>query len=322
VNQAELKIVDSNYKGALACYDKAFKTGGHLFATDLYNASLCAMQLRDSRQAMLLCRELSRRGTGPAFFDRQSVYYGLRRHKDWNKLLEQAARDKQKIMDRYGRVLAIVDSLVAKDQEVNHEWRASGMMKEKRLVMDLTYDTISLHLNRLFDSLGFLSEDKIGAYITDDTTLQPGLPFDVIIIHNYQARMEGDTLFNAILRSALEDKIIKPEYYARLHDFSYNDPGNFFGSAHIYIKYKCTLYREKEPLISYPKLEQARQGIGMPRLADYEKKLRYRLEHPDTRFYIPAPVTVFGSFVDGASEKQFLSKHEVVADKIDGCIMK
>ncbi|MCH5684316.1 hypothetical protein LWM68_08580 [Niabella sp. W65] len=279
VNQAELRIVDSNYQKALELYMLAFREHQFHFSHDLYNASVCATETGKTKVAMQLCMELSKKGVGANFFLKKSVYQSLKSNKNWTKLLSKSAQVKNDQALKYGAIRRVLDSLVEKDQQVNHEWRNSGMDKQKRLIMDLTYDTISRHLSKLFDTYGFLSEDKIGTYVEDDTVLRIGLPFDVIIIHNYEARMVGDTLFNPVLRMALRNKIIKPDYYARMHDFVGADSTNFFGSSHIYIQYKCTLYRETKPFLSFDKIEAARKRIGMSSLADFERKLKYKLEN-------------------------------------------
>ncbi len=319
INQAELKIVDSNYRQSLELYQRAFRQKQYHFAHDLYNASVCAIEIGDLEEGMRLSMELSIKGVGPKFFSQKSIYSSLKRHKDWTKLLAKAAKDKDKIASSYGAVRRIVDSLVEKDQYVNHQWRNSGMDKQKRQVMDLTYDTISNHLNQLFNTYGFLAEDKIGAFVEDDTVLRIGLPFDVIIIHNYESRMVGDTLFNQALRTALNRQIIKPDYYARMHDFVGSDSANFFGSSHIYIQYKCTLYRETKPFLTYAQVEAARKRIGMSTLADFEKKLRYKLENKKSKFVIYAPVSVYGSFANEESEKIYLSSLETVIERIKSC---
>ena len=97
VNQAELRIIDSDYQQALACYNRAFASAERSFAQDLYNAGLCALQLNDNELAMKLCLALSEKGVGPGFFAKNSIYKNLKRHKDWDWLLTKATQDKQKL---------------------------------------------------------------------------------------------------------------------------------------------------------------------------------------------------------------------------------
>ena len=73
VNQAELKIVDSNYRQALEFYIRAFREKQYHFAHDLYNAGVCAIEIGDNNQAMHLCTALSKTGVGLNFFLKKSV---------------------------------------------------------------------------------------------------------------------------------------------------------------------------------------------------------------------------------------------------------
>jgi len=290
------------------------------FATDLYNASVCALKAGKPEKALHYCLGLAEKGIGEEFFINKAIYRPLRHLKGWSTMLHTARTAKTKLRTEQGALLDYINSLVEKDQRVNRNWRQSGMTAETRTLMDLTYDTIATALNHIFDSLGFLSEDKIGALVEDDTVLSSSLPFDVIIIHNFQSRMTGDSLFSAVLRSALQQELIKPEYYAKIHDFSDGINGEYYGTSHLYIQYHCTLYKESGPHLDFRKLDADRNKIGLPPLSDHEKKVLYLLSHPDTDILIRAPASKYINFKDKASEDRFLSTQEVLVKEIPNCI--
>ncbi len=318
ISEAELAIAKNNYRAALEYYNKAFVSNTNLFAVDLYNASICAVKCGQNQLALEYCTLLARKGVGDKFFI-QSIYASLRGNQHWKALLEQGRKSKAEIEKKHGDLICLLDSLVAKDQWVNHVWRAAGMSAETRKIMDLTYDTIQIHLKRIIDSTGFICEDMIGAPVKNDTILERMQIFDIIIIHNYTARMTGDTLFNGVLRQALAQEKIKPEYYASLRDFTGDSPDDYFGTSHLYMQYKCTMYREKMDQQSIEQIETNRRRIGLPPLSDYVEKLLYNLGHRDSIFNIYGPISKIGSFKNESSEKIFMERQEVVVESIADC---
>lgn len=320
VSTAELAITRGDLRNALHHYRLAFASRTLPFAVDLYNASVCAIKSRDYTQAMQYCHMLAVKGVGDKFFGK-SIYRPLQLQKGWESLLATARHRKNALEQKHGALLCLIDSLVAKDQWVNRLWRISGMQSEPRKHMDLTYDTIGLHLKHLFDSLGFLTEEKIGAYVKEDTNLQRGQLFDVIIIHNYTARMTGDTLFNETLRQALQRGEIKPEHYASLRDFTGGSFTDYFGTSHLYTQYRCTLYREKRDEAELQRIGNNRKRIGLPVLKDHEQKLLYNITHRHDDFIIHANLTVYKSFANEASEQSFLNNSEIVVRNIPHCTL-
>ncbi len=320
ISKAELDITNGNFPAALHHYELAFATRTYPFAIDLYHAGLCALKSNKNALAIKYCRRLAAKGVGEQFF-RQSAYASLQRDPHWEKLLLEARQQREELYRRQGGLICLLDSLVAKDQAVNHAWRAAGMSSETRRIMDLTYDTIGLHLKRLTDSMGFLSEEQTGAYVEKDTCLQQGRFFDIIIIHNYTARMTGDTLFNGTLRRALALEQIKPEHYASLRDFTHggDSPDDYFGTAQLYVQYQCNLYREKLDSSAVQQIEQNRKRIDLAPLADYEKKLMYNIGHRKGIFNIYAPITIYRSFKNESSEQYFLNGHQLIARNIPDC---
>ncbi len=319
-NKAELAIVDNDLNSATQYYDSAFALRSKPFAIDAYNASICAIRVKQWEMAFHYANILADIGVGANFFKRNIYYLDLAEQKGWEELLARAeAGLKRKAA--YKPLLSVIDSLVKKDQYVNHNWRASGMASKERQIMDLTYDTIAAHLSRIFDSVGFLSEDMIGASLSENgNEISYGLPFDVIIVHNYQSRRTGDTLFNRILRKALQEGQIKPDYYANIRDFGGGiSEKAYYGSSHFYVMYKCSLYLEHYNKERLPAIEEARTNIGMGTTADYLKKLIYNIRYPSSGFMIFAPLSVVESYANKESEQRLLSDSDVIIEHIPDC---
>lgn len=255
VNKAELMIIDNRIDQALNLYNYAFKTNVKPFARDIYNAAVCAIKVGKTNLAFRYGRTLCSKGVGRPFFEKRAIFKPLHKYKQWRPLLEFAQSEYNRIQANNIGLKNFIDSLVEKDQLVNSNWRSSAMALDKRQIMDLTYDTISKHLNNLFDSIGFLNEDRIGVGLEHDTVIAIGLPFDVIIVHNYQAREVGDTLFNKILRKALTEHLIKPDYFARLHDFSGGDRNDYYGSSTCILSINVRYIKRKNLFLPIPKLK-------------------------------------------------------------------
>lgn len=274
VNDAELSIVGKDYKQALAYFNRAFTYSNSPFATDLYNASICAIKIGDHESAMKFCTRLTKKGVGRAFFEGKKIFVPLREHQNWEDLCSSAEELKVKFEKNNYEVLSIIDSLVAKDQLANHQWRASGQSAEMRKIMDIIQDSISRHLLSILKKYEFLSEDVRGVTLSGGN-ISNSLPFDVIIIHNYQSRLKGfgDTLFTGILTEALGNGIITPQYFAIIQDSPGDHIGSVdYGSARIFMKYKCNLYFDSSVEDSLTVLDQRRRGIGLSSLEDLRKK--------------------------------------------------
>lgn len=320
VNQAELAIVDSNYTRAMTYFDSAFAERKSPFALDIYNASVCAIMAGKTRSLIAYTQLLIRKGAGQDFFKSNRIYSYVNPTQEWRAIMKSAPKATSKGRGQWAHLRRLVDSLADKDQLVNRDWRESGNAPGPRNRMDMTYDTISQHLLRIFDSVGFLSEDEIGIPLTETGRVASNPTFDIIIIHNFQARMRGDTLFLSTLRKALEQGKIKPERLAGIEDFGSNDGSRpYYGTAHFFVRYKCSIYLENIRNDQMEEIESNRKKIGLFSTGDYLKKAIYNLNHPGSDFRINAQVSEIGSFQDQASENYFLQNSKVIVDQVPFC---
>ncbi len=320
INKAELSIADGQYQQALKYYDSAFLGKKKPFALDLYNASVCAVKSNLSKQAVVYCQKLADKGVGGDFFKKNQIFTSLVSTKQWKPLLEKADQVRIKIQTKHQALLKTIDSLVEKDQKVNHNWQESGMASKEREIMELTYDTIQSQLKGIFDGIGFPSEDMIGAPLTETGLMGYRLPFDIIIIHNYQTRTKGDTLFRPLLIKALKEGLIKPEYFALMEDLGSGDNSRpYYGSSHFYVQYQCSIYLENSNMQRLADIEKARADIGLCNTQDQLKKILFNIQNPVSGFRIMTALSKIGSFGNKESEQRMLNNSKAVLNQIPDC---
>lgn len=318
VNKAELEIVSGNFTASLQLYEQAFQINQKPFAIDINNAVISALNSHNYSSALILCRELAAKGVGPLFFTKSKVFSKLQNLSGWNQLLIDAAKKQENIRNANSLLLAYIDSLVEKDQYVNTLWR-NAEQKEKRKArdfMDLTYDTISHKLYDLFDSVGFISENIIGVKIIDDTLIGSGLPFDVIIIHNYQARLPSGPLFTSVLNRAFTLGLISPKYYASIQGFGGGSLGSDYKTSGYFVKYNCNIYRQKMSNEALAAVNKLRASIHLDSLDENLTKLVFNIKNPYTKFILSAHASTYMNFVDKSSENNFFEDSELILENV------
>lgn len=318
INEAELQIVDSSYSTALIYFDSAFAINQKPFARDLFNASIAAIKANRNKAAIRFCWQLAKKGVGKEFFSKYFEYSSLKNDAQWKDMLLTAETSRKQFRESTGQLVATLDRLYTKDQDVHVRSRETGSMTIKE-IMNLTDDTLSQALSKLFDRFGFIGEDMLGAPLDENGLLGYRFPYDIIILHNYQSR-DGDTLFSPVLRKALQAGLIKPEEFAGIQDGGSNMHRRpYYGTTHFYVQYLCSIYLEnyhKENLVS---IEENRKAIGLCSTADQLKKTIFNIENPGSTFMINARAAQIMSFGDKQSEQYMLNNSEVVIEKIPNC---
>ncbi|RKE47128.1 hypothetical protein [Sphingobacterium detergens] len=318
VNRAELEIVSGNFTTACKLYNLAFQINHKPFAIDLNNAAISAIYSNQLKLAIDLCKDLAGKGVGPQFFTKSAVFSKLEVLRGWNQLLAEASTQKENLKNKNASLLGYIDSLVKQDQYVNSLWR-NAEPKDKRKArdfMDLTYDTISHKLKKLFDSVGFISENLIGVKIINDTIINPDLPFDVIIIHNYQAQMNGEGLFTPVLKHAFTTGLISSKYFASIQGYSGGSPGNDYQTSGYYVQYNCNIYKQKMRAEDLKTVNKLRASIFLDSLDDNLKKLVFQIRNPDTKFIFSANASRYMNFADKNSENSFLMGTDLILENI------
>lgn len=318
INRAEIAIIDNRYSDALQSFDSALLFDSVGYAQDLYNASVCALNIGNHEKSFLYCYKLASTGVGRDFFNTKTLYSPLKKHILWDRLLVLAKEKQEYFKAKYGDILMVVDSLVQKDQAMNKKWRESKMDNEVGMLMDLTNDTIAKALNNLLIKEGFLSEKLIGAKPSPEGEFLIRTPFDIIMIHNYESRRIGDSLFNDVLYEALINGLIKQDYYAFIRDFAGGHSSlDYFGSGHLFGQYHCKIFKRK--FADLEEIEKQRKRIGLGTVEDYAKKILFNIQNPTTDFQINGHCAKYMNFRNKESEEIFLQGNEVFIAKIPDC---
>ena len=100
VNQAELSITNHDFVRALSLYDSAFAVQEYPLGQDLYNASLCAIELKDYKKAFSLSLLLANKKVNEEFFLKKSCYSKLRSLPEWPSFINEV-KWKQKRLESW-----------------------------------------------------------------------------------------------------------------------------------------------------------------------------------------------------------------------------
>lgn len=309
ITKAENFIINDQTDSALVYYDLAFKEKESPFAVDLNNAAILAIKNNNNALAISYCIELGGKGVGVSFFEK-SVFSDLRYLKEWQKVLNTANERTKAIDLKYGPVVNVIKKLIERDQEFSKERaKRSGEIDIEIKFANLK-DSISKEIMKIFDVYGYLSEDIIGVDVYNDTSISHFPLFNVLILHNYQGLLGGDTTFQAKLRNAVYNGDIKPELFAYYNDWS-QIPEIPFGGK-MYRIYKNNLYCSIHKSTWLQTISDNRKSIMLYDLKDYENRIKYLINNNSSYFMIFGFCGKTKSFYKKDSEDYFFSTNVIV----------
>lgn len=308
INTAENKITELKYKEALEVYHEAFKND-YTFAQDLYNASLCAMQIKDFDATMKFCEGLVKRGCTLKFFSTYKFIL-FRESAQWKIFY----RKYPSLVELYNAtcrkdLVAEIEKLNEIDQG-NYKLLPNNVHNEdfQDSLKNLS-DYVKLRLMNVFNQNGYLDESKIGARIVSDTTLGILPIFAILIRHRYQI---GKYDYSPYLISEFNKGKIKPEVLASWLDLELKGA---IGSVPALI-YDCQLYFEK----FHAKKETVnlnREKYLLPKLEDAKKKIIFKkCYNNDFLFFTP---TGRISDIDENTNKLLKEGSEVHEQRVLNC---
>ncbi|MDR3008607.1 MAG: hypothetical protein LBV59_11775 [Sphingobacterium sp.] len=321
-NKAELFICQGQHQKSLDAYKKAFKINANHYSLDLYNAALLAMDLKDYKTAYQLSMKLAEKGIGDQFFEKKSEFILLKQHSnnDWMKLISVAKNQQKYYTTKNKKLNEKLLDLFTRDQEVHfRNLRNDSTLSEQML--NSTDDSISKILYSIIQENGFLSEFNLGIQTENDTTILSVPQFYIIIRHNFQGIQKYDTLFNQVCRQSLTKGILHPYVYANMRDANPVNGNMFFGTSHLFVKYKCAVYISDEFTDSkkIEEIDSLREIYWMPKVEESLVKIKYKLENPRSGFRFKEHISSIGSFGNPDSEKSFLKSSKVLIENINGC---
>jgi len=291
VNKAEIAIIHDRPDEAMTFYEQAFNKKERPFATDIYNAAVCALKSNNNKKALEYCTSLAKRGVGKRFFE-QSLFIPLRPHLEFPRLLTVADSMQQYLSEKNRSVINRLASLTQQDQDYHQLLRpASGteqydsIYNAVRTVDNLTSRT----LLQMFSEYE-LTEFRLGPFMLNDSTLCSTPGWYIIILHNYQGKFKDtDTLFSGILQTYIREGKIKPESIAALMDNGSSMKGKkFYGqAAHLFHSFGNKLYRNRHYFKDESSiLSENRNSLMLYPIEDLQQRVVYNFNHRENNPYL------------------------------------
>ena len=228
--KAEGYILTRQYAKAKETYAALAQKYPTLFARDIHNAIRVSILSRDMNSAFVWGEKLAAKGVGMPYF-KGKLFDGMRKNPQWKAFgVKYDSLSKLAISKQDENLKRQVDALLREDQ--------GNYGLENRKEAPVLYET-TVHVTDQFIELlkreGFPTEEKIGVFMKNDTTLITSPDYNVIIRHAVQQKPEG----LKELIGLLEQRYEAQEYDMKRSSNHRNFPGACF---HIY---KGSLYLDK-----------------------------------------------------------------------------
>ena len=312
INKAEVCITKSEFFEASTYYNSAFSLPTMAFAQDIYNASICELELNNYLKTIDYCLMLVDKGALKEFFSKNSYrkLRGNQRH--WDEFNQQYPARRISFLAKTDTALVKqIKQMIVADQNFFCE-------RPQRLKDNLFLDSLfvnnqylSNHLTTLLRKHGYLSEDIIGANFTD-TTLSIYPIFNVLIRHHYQLKQYD---LSSLLSSAMLEGKLKPELFCSWYNFEKKPIG--YGEDFFVVRYKCNLYQARNESIR-PKIEANRKAMWLPNLEELKAKLIYKYCSDGYKFIFYAPLSILPK-MDEKSEMSFKTFNTPLPNKLLTC---
>ncbi|WP_264537361.1 hypothetical protein [Flavobacterium sp. N1736] len=238
---AENFILARQYGKAKEEYNVLAQKYPVLFARDIHNAIRCAILSRDFKTAFLWSEKLALKGVEIPYFN-SKIFNGIRKNPEWKSFsikYDSICKLTKKSFN-YSLEKELAD-LLNEDQA---DYGLENRKKPKEL-----YETTERVTAKLIDLLkkeGYPSEERIGAYVANDTTLISFPDFNVLILHAVQLKPKNLDVLNELL-----DKSTNALEYDSKRSYNTN---NEFGSC--FRIYKGNLYNSKSCGTNYAEFKK------------------------------------------------------------------
>lgn len=273
VNNAELKILDSNYYTAIRKYKKAFYYSKQPFYKDLYNCMLLAIMINKSES--MVNYFLNKKISIPGYLitDSSTTYY-----KEYQKFAKIADKVPEYIK-RDSTYILLLSDLIQQDQS----YRLRMMDKNEGCYNVVGRDTLpyvdsivtNTLLKKIYETGIFPSEQRLGYHYC--------YTFLTVIFSHCQA-WTGYAPFDSICKNSIFSCEFHPQLYANLFDKRIdNDTANrqptYYGTSSLAIINDSLHYQNYTP---FEKLEidKNRKKIFLDSYDDFVRKARFQQKHP------------------------------------------
>ena len=221
VNKAELTIIDSNYIKALYFYQKAFGSVNFPFASDYYNALLCATFTNNYDLAFEYMYKLIHKGIKYEKFAQNKYLKPLQNDERWNDFKNYYDKNRDTIVAGFNQELKIeFQEMLERDQAINRAGKNNSSLKYK---FDSTIYANIVRIKEIIDLYGFPTEEMLGIDDFYDS------PFNnVLVFHYFQLcskKNENDLLeiFPILINAVKRNKLNYKKFFGYLADNSINE---------------------------------------------------------------------------------------------------
>lgn len=185
VYNSEQSFIQKEYLKAALHYDSAFEILDAPFSIDIYHALVCAVLLERHDAALVLAKRFVLKGADTSFF-LKSIFKGFRSTPQWEKLLTDygSLSDKRDNMNNL-KLKRCIDSFLRIDQGIHCKLPENDSIASFVEAMHRLDDSLSEHLREMMLTNTYLSEEVIGANITD-TLFSPFPKYYLLALHEFQ----------------------------------------------------------------------------------------------------------------------------------------
>lgn len=316
INAAEVTLIQGDYSAALKLYDSAFIVQPIPLGQDLYNASLCALRLRDIKKAKDLSLRLGDKGVGPEFFIKNRCYQNIQSDTCWRSFIDQLTDRYEKFRLRNKNDLQYFAGIRDKSTQVLTNYHLEPTFENRR-ELEWTCDSLAQNFLAYLQTNGYPSEEQLGIAITNDTVIDGRPVFDFILARRpLFVNIHLDSTFqNQLYFKAINHCKLKPELIFEL--LRSNSNWDFEQIRSHYSLFQGNLYRRVWP--PKDKLDSIRALMGVISLEDELSKIKFAFSTGRDQFSLNVfLVEQYTAPLPPKELKAYLKSHELVVKNLSG----
>ena len=228
--KAENHILTRQYDSANKQYHLLSQNYPTLFSRDIHNAIRCAILSRDIKSAFWWSEKMALKGVELSYFN-SKILVAMKKSLEWKNFTIKY--DSIYRFTKSNLNLKLKKELI---DLVNEDQADYGL--ENRKDSKVLFETTEKVTDKLIDLLkreGYPSEEKIGAYVKNDTLLISSPDYNVLISHAIQQKPKNLKILDELLQKSID----------LLEYDSTRSPNNVMPNNSCFHIYKGNLYNSK-----------------------------------------------------------------------------